>query len=235
MNIKKSQITVSGITVDVLRKDIKNIHLSVHPPTGRVRVSSPRRVDTESLRLFIVSKLGWIKKHMHNIQSQNRQPPREFIQGESHYFQGQRYLMNIIEHNHPPKVVIRNKKYLDLYVRPGSSSEKRKQVVKEWYRSELKQQIPPLIEKWEQKTGIKVHDWGVRQMKTRWGSANTQAKRIWLNLELAKKSPECLEYVVVHEMMHMKERLHNGHFKALMDQYLPKWREIKEELNQRIF
>jgi predicted metal-dependent hydrolase len=235
MNIEQTQITVSGIDIDVFKKDIKNMHLAVYPPTGRVRISSPDDMKTESIRLFAVSKLGWIKKHIKNFQAQDRQPDREYIQGESHYFQGQRYLMNIIEEEAPPKVNIRNKKYMDLYVRPGSDQEKRKEVVKEWYRGELKKQIPPLIEKWESKMGTTVKDWRVRQMKTKWGSCNTEDQRILLNLELAKKSKNCLEYIIVHEMVHLHERLHTDRFKALLDKYMPSWQQHREELNELVF
>ncbi len=235
MNTEQTQITVSGIDIDVIKKDIKNMHLSVHPPTGRVRISSPKEMETKSIRLFAVSKLGWIKKHIRNMQEQNRQPEREYIQRESHYFQGQRYLLNIIEHDAPPKVGIRNKKYMDLYVRPGSDKEKKKEIIKEFYRSELKEQIPPLIEKWEEKMGVQVNDWIVRQMKTKWGSCNTDEGRIILNLELAKKAPECLEYVMVHEMVHLQERLHTKRFKALLDKYMPSWKERREELNELVF
>lgn len=235
MSTEQTHITVSGIDIDVIKKDIKNMHLSVHPPTGRVRISSPKEMETKSIRLFAVSKLGWIKKHIRNMQEQNRQPQREYIQRESHYFQGQRYLLNIIEHDAPPKVEIRNKKYMDLYVRPGSDKEKKREVVKEFYRSELKEQIPPLIEKWEEKMGVRVNDWIVRQMKTKWGSCNTDESRIILNLELAKKPPECLEYVVVHEMVHLQERLHTERFKALLDKYMPRWKARREQLNELVF
>jgi len=235
MTTEKTQITVSGIDIDVIKKDIKNMHLAVYPPTGRVRISSPDDMKTESIRLFAISKLGWIKKHIRNFEQQNRQPDREYIQRESHFFQGQRYLLNIIEKDTPPRVEIRNKKYMDLYVRPGSGIEKRKEVVKEFYRSELKKQIPPLIEKWEAKMGVEVNDWLVRQMKTKWGSCNTEEQRIILNLELAKKSKSCLEYVIVHEMVHLQERLHTERFKALLEKYMPKWRERREELNELVF
>lgn len=235
MITEQTQITISGIDIDVIKKDIKNMHLAVYPPTGRVRISSPDDMKTESIRLFAISKLSWIKKHIRSFQSQTRQPDREYIQGESHYFQGRRYLMNIIEHDAPPKVVIRNKKYIDLYIRPDSDKSKRGKVVKEWYRKELKKQLPPLIEKWERQMSVKVKDWRVRQMKTKWGSCNTQDQRIMLNLELAKKSTKCLEYVIVHEMVHLKERLHTDRFKALLDKYMPKWREHQEELNELVF
>lgn len=235
MSTDQTQISVSGISIDVIKKDIKNMHLSVHPPTGRVRISSPKEMETKSIRLFAVSKLGWIKKHIRNMREQNRQPERKYIQRESHYFQGQRYLLNIIEHKAPPRVEIRNKKYMDLYVRPGSDRDKKEEVVKEFYRSELKEQIPPLIEKWEDKMGKEVKDWQVRQMKTKWGSCKSENQKVILNLELAKKPLECLEYVIVHEMVHLEERLHTDRFKALLDKYMPSWRERREQLNELVF
>jgi predicted metal-dependent hydrolase len=233
--VQETQISVSGIDIDVIKKDIKNMHLAVYPPTGRVRISSPADMSTESVRMFAVSKLGWIKKHIRGFEEQNRQPERQYVQRESHYFQGQRYLLNIIEDEAPPKVEIRNKKYMDLYVRPGSDKEKRREVVKEFYRAELKKQLPPLIEKWEQKMGTTVNKWQVRQMKTKWGSCKTKDQKIILNLELAKKPPECVEYVVVHEMVHLQERLHTERFKALLDQYMPSWKERQEQLNELVF
>lgn len=188
MSINRSQISVSDIQIDVVKKDIKNMHLAVYPPTGRVRISSPENIETESVRLFAVSKLSWIKKHINSFQSQKRLPEREYITGESHYFKGNRYLLNVIQHNDPPKVEIRNKKYIDLYVRDKNDKEKKKKAVKEWHRAELKANIPHLIDKWEKAMDVSVEDWGVRQMKTKWGSCNIQDKRIWVNLELAKKS-----------------------------------------------
>jgi len=235
MNTEQFHIDVSGIRVDVIKKDIRNIHLAVYPPTGRVRLSSPLSMKTESLRLFVISKLGWIKRHIRNMHSQIREPEREYIQGESHRVQGHRYLMNIVEEDAAPKIVLRNKTRMDLHVRPGSSKAKREEVVKEWYRDLLKEQIPGLIEKWEQKLDVAIDEWGVRQMKTKWGSCNIEDRRIWLNLELAKKPKHCLDYVVLHEMLHLKERHHNDHFKALLDQHLPGWRNVREELNEVVY
>jgi len=235
MSTEHFHIEVSDISVDVVKKDIKNIHLAVYPPTGRVRLSSPHSMKNESLRLFIISKLGWIRKHIRNMNSQIREPEREYIQGESHWVQGQRYLLNIIEDNAKPRVKIRNKKYLDLYVRPGSDKAKREEVVKEWYRDLLKDQIPALVEKWEIRLGVSISDWGVKQMKTKWGSCNVEDRRIWLNLELAKKPKHCLDYVVLHEMVHLKERHHNERFKELLDQHMPSWRKRREELNEVVY
>ncbi|MBD3617467.1 MAG: M48 family metallopeptidase [Gracilimonas sp.] len=235
MNTEHYHIEVSGIDVDVVQKDIKNIHLAVYPPTGRVRLSSPATMQRESLRLFIISKLGWIKKHIRNMNSQIREPEREYIQGESHWVEGQRYLLNIIEKEAPPKVEIRNKKYLDLYIRPGNDKAKREEVMREWYRDRLKDQIPELVVEWENKLGVKIEEWGVKLMKTKWGSCNIEDRRIWLNLELAKKSKHCLEYVILHEMVHLKERHHNDRFKALLDKHMPGWQSVREELNEVVY
>lgn len=235
MNTEKFHIEVSGIDVDVIKKDIKNLHLAVYPPTGRVRLSSPLLMKKESLRLFIISKLSWIKKHIRNMNAQVRESEREYIQGESHWVEGQRYLLNIIEEESPSKVVIRNKKYLDLYVRPGTDKTKREAVLKEWYRSRLKSTIPALINEYETKLGENIQDWGVKHMKTKWGSCNIESKRIWLNLELAKKPKHCLEYVILHEMTHLKVRHHNDVFKALMTKHMPGWSKVREELNEVVF
>jgi predicted metal-dependent hydrolase len=228
-------IEVSGIDVDVIKKDIKNIHLAVNPPTGRVRLSSPYSMKRESLRLFLISKLGWIKKHIRNMNSQIREPERKYIQGESHWVEGQRYLLNIIEKEAAPKVEIRNKKYLDLYVRPGSDKDKKEEVLREWYRDRLKAEIPNLIAKWEENLEVQIEDWGVKLMKTKWGSCNIEKQRIWLNLELAKKPRHCLDYVVLHEMIHLKVRHHNEHFKALLDKHMPGWQSVREELNEVVY
>ena len=235
MNTEQYHIEVSGIDVDVIKKDIKNIHLAVYPPTGRVRLSSPLEMKRESLRLFVISKLGWIKKHIRNMNSQIREPERQYIQGESHWVEGQRYLLNIIEKEAAPKVTIRNKKYIDLYVRPGSDKAKKEEVMREWYRDRMKAQIPDLISKWEDKLDVEVKDWGVKLMKTKWGSCSIDNQRIWLNLELAKKPKHCLDYVVLHEMVHLKERHHNDRFKALLDKHMPGWQSVREELNEVVY
>ena len=235
MNTEHYHIEVSGIDVDVIKKDIKNIHLAVYPPTGRVRLSSPYSMKRESLRLFIISKLGWIKKHIRNMNSQIREPERKYIQGESHWVEGHRYLLNIIEEDAAPKAEIRNKRYLDLYIRPGSGKDKKEEVVREWYRNRMKTQIPDLISFWEDKLGVKIQDWGIKLMKTKWGSCNIEKQRIWLNLELAKKPKHCLDYVILHEMIHLKERHHTDRFKALLDKHMPSWKNRREELNEVVY
>ena len=226
------QITVNGLVVDVVRKDIKNLHLAVYPPNGRVRVAAPLRVDDEAVRLAVISRMAWIKRHQAKFEGQERQSAREYVSGESHYFQGRRYLLNVVYHDAPPKVIIRNKTTLDLFVRTGSDAAKRERVLVAWYRKQLKEMIPPLIAKWEAIMGVQVAEWGVKRMKTRWGSCNIEAHRIWVNLELVKKPVHCLEYIIVHEMVHLLERLHNDRFTEHMDKFMPQWRFFREELNK---
>lgn len=225
------RITIGKITVDVVRKDIKNMHLAVYPPTGRVRIAAPTRVNEEAIRLFIISRLGWIKRHQGKFRKQQRETPREYLERESHYFQGRRYLLRIKETTGAGYVDLKGKTYLDLYVKPDASAHYKRGIINEWYRGELKKIIPDMIQHWEKKLNVTVNDWGVKQMKTKWGSCNAEAKRIWLNLELAKKPVQCLEYIIVHEMVHLLERRHSDRFMSLMDAHLPNWRQLKKELN----
>ena len=227
-----AHITVSDIKIDVVRKGIKNIHLGVYPPTGRVRIAVPLRVNEDTIRLFVISKLGWVKRNQRKFKEQERLSPREYKNRESHYFQGTRYLLNVIEADAQPKVVLRSKTYIDLYVRQETPTAKRQVIMNEWYRVQLKKQIPVLIEKWEEKLNVNDVEWQVKLMKTKWGSCTVEKRRIWVNLELAKKPIHCLEYIVVHEMVHLLERHHNERFIAYMDKVLPKWRFYKEELNR---
>ncbi|MEA5006924.1 MAG: SprT family zinc-dependent metalloprotease [Rikenellaceae bacterium] len=226
------KITVSNITIDVIRKDIKNIHLAVYPPTGRVRIAAPLSVNDDAIRLFAISKLGWIKRHQREFDAQERISPREYKQRESHYFQGRRYLMKIIERDEPPKVILRTRTYIELYIRPNTSFEKRQEVITEWYRVELKKLIPGIIEKWEKSLNVTIDEWQVKQMKTNWGTCKIEKKRILINLELAKKPVHCLEYVILHEMVHLLERHHNERFLYYMDTFLPNWKQIRAELNK---
>lgn len=226
------RISVNGMPVDVIRKDIKNLHLGVYPPEGRVRVAAPLRVDDEAVRLAVITKLPWIRRQQTRFGLQERQSPREYTYRETHYYLGRRYLLNVIEQAGPSRVEVSNSAGLDLYVPVGSDVQKREQVMLGWYRKELKALIPPMIEAWEETLGVTVDDWGVRRMKTRWGSCNVEARRIWLNLELAKKPIRCLEYIVVHEMMHLLERNHTDRFRDLMDRFMPQWRYHRDLLNQ---
>lgn len=231
MSTDNEQMDVAGIEIEVVRKDIKNMHLAVYPPNGRVRIASPLRMGNESLRLFAISKLSWIKKQQKKFKDQPRETPREYVTGESHYYQGKRYLLNVMEVTGATKVVIRNKKYIDFYVPAGSSIQQREQVLKEWHRQQLKVQVPTLLHKWEKLMGVEAHSWGIKQMRTKWGTCNIEARRIWLNLELSKKPTICLEYIIVHELVHLLERTHNDTFVAYMDKFMPGWLLVRAKLN----
>lgn len=182
--------------------------------------------------MAIITRLAWIKRQQERFRVQERQTEREYVSGESHYFQGARYRLNVILQDGPGRVLVRNKQFIDLYVRPDSTVEARRRIMTEWYRAHLKMAILDLIEKWEKGLGVHIEDWGVRKMKTRWGVCNIEARRIWLNLELAKKSPRCVEFIVVHELVHLLERRHNDRFRSLMDHYLPQWQFLRAELNR---
>lgn len=227
MNTTTQNVIVSDIAVEIVRKNIKNIRLTVHPPEGNVRVSVPRHVTRENVRLMIISKLNWIRKKQAAFRKQPRLTPREYVTGESHYYQGERYILEVIEKHGKHTLSTNNSDKMLLTVSPGTTMEKRALVLNNWYREQLQDIIPGLIDKWEPIIGRQVKDWGIKKMKTRWGSCNIRAHRIWLNLELAKKSPECLEYVFVHELVHLHERYHNENFKRLMDKYYPQWRQSR--------
>lgn len=229
------ELKIADVQIEIVKKNIKNLHLSVHPPYGRVRIAAPKTMSDEAIRVFAICKLSWIKKQRLKFQNQDRQSEREFISGESHYFLGRRYLLNVIYTSKKQRVELIKNNQIDLYVRENSTTEQREKVMSEWYRSFLKEQIPVIISKWEKEIGVKVNSWGVKLMKTKWGTCNIEAKRIWLNLELAKKSPRCLEYIIVHEMIHLLERNHNDRFHSYMDMFMPNWKEIKAELNGMVF
>jgi predicted metal-dependent hydrolase len=231
MSIKPRQIIVGGVAVQVFRKGIKNLHLGVYPPHGRIRVAAPLRVSDDAVRLAVIGKLGWIKRQRVRFEAQPRQSAREMVSGESHYFLGRRYRLRVIEHDGPAGVALRSQTRLELRVRPDTDAGQRERILHQWYRRQIKQLIPPLIEKWQTVIGVAVAEWGVKKMKTKWGACNIEARRIWLNLELAKKSPQCLEYIIVHELAHLLERNHNDHFAAVMDKHLPHWQASRAVLN----
>jgi predicted metal-dependent hydrolase len=226
-----TQVQLGDFAVDVVKKDIKNIHLSVYPPTGKVRISAPLRMDLDTIRVFAISKLGWIKQQQHKLREQERETPREYLDRESHYVWGRRYLLKVVEREAAPAVELAHNS-LVLGVRPGSSEEKKQEVLEEWYRGQLKAAVPPLVAKWEALMGVKVTRFFVQRMKTKWGGCSPGPRTIRLNTELAKKPPECLEYIVVHEMAHLLEPTHNRRFVALMDQFLPKWQFHRAALNR---
>jgi predicted metal-dependent hydrolase len=225
------QINLGEIAIEVVRKKIKNIHLSVHPPLGRVRISAPLRMSLDTIRVFAITKLAWIKKHQQKLHEQVRETPREYLDRESHYFWGKRYLFKVEEKESTPYVSLQHNRMV-LHVRPGSSDERKRDILGEWYREQLKIAVPGLIAKWEPLMGVRVEKTFFQRMKTKWGSCNYRSGNIRLNTELAKKPPECLEYVVVHEMAHLLEHSHNSRFIALMDQFMPSWRNHREELNR---
>jgi len=232
MNTESIEIRVSGLAVQIVRKDIKNLHLGVYPPNGRVRVAAPLSVNDDAVRLAVIGKMGWIKKRQARFAAQPRQTEREMVSGESHYVQGRRYRLQVVEHNGPASVCLKNNATLELRVRPETGREKREAVLHRWYRRQLREQIPALITKWEPQIGVSVAEWGIKKMKTRWGTCNSNVRRIWLNLELAKKPTSCIEYILVHEMVHFLERHHNERFRELMDRFIPQWRLYRDELNQ---
>lgn len=226
-----TQIHLGDITVDVVRKDIKNIHLSVYPPTGSVRISAPERMSLDTIRVYAVSKLGWIKKQQQKFQEQERETPREYLERESHYVWGKRYLLQVLEVDEPPSVELKHSQML-LQARPNTTEASRQAIIEQWYRLQLRQALPALIATWEPLMGVKVERFFVRRMKTKWGSCNPQKGYIRLNTDLAKKPHECLEYILVHEMAHLLEPTHNSRFVSLMDQFLPKWQFYREQLNR---
>ncbi len=226
-----TQLKLGGIVATITLKDIKNVHLSVHPPTGRVSISAPSRMSLDTIRVFAVSKLAWIKQQQKRLQSQEREAPREYLDRESHYVWGSRYLLKVIEKEAAPSVNLKHRRML-LSVRPGSAYQIKQTVIDAWYRTMLKAEMPALLAKWEPRLGVKVRHVFVQQMKTRWGSCNPHLKSIRLNTELAKKPVAYLEYIVVHEMMHLLEPTHSEQFVRLMDQHMPKWRFYRDELNR---
>ena len=229
--IESHSFQVRGIKVEVIRKDIKNLHLGVYPPLGRVRVAVPLVISDEAVRLAVIDKLGWIKRQKAKFAQQPRQSQREMVNGESHYFLGQRYRLRVHEVDAPARVAVRGIASLDLFVRPGASDAQREEALLQWYRERLKALIPPLLDKWQPILGVQASQWGIKKMKTKWGSCNPATKRLWFNLELAKKPVMCLEYIVVHELVHLLERKHSDRFTALMDGFLPNWRVCRETLN----
>ncbi len=231
MNTSHHTIELGDICLDVIHKDIKNIHLSVNPPDGSVTISAPLRMDLETIRLFSISKLGWIRKKQAKFLSQKRETPRDYVTRESHFYLGKRYLLKVIEQNARPKVVLKHET-IELCARPGASREQRQDVLNQWYRQQLKAIVPKYIAEFEKKMNVKVAEFGIKKMKTKWGTCNAKAKRIWINLELAKKPVECLEYILVHEMVHLLERHHNDRFIAYMDKYAPKGTHQRAALNR---
>ncbi len=232
MNTEQHNITVSGLQVEIVRKNIKNLHLGVYPPGGRVRVAAPLRVSNDAVRLAVVGKLGWIKRQQMRFERQPRESSREMVSGESHYFLGNRYRLRVISDAESKQwITIPSKTTIELHVHPGADVGVRQRVLAKWYRAQLRTLLGPLMEKWQERLGVRATTYGIKRMKTKWGSCNAEARRVWINLELAKKSAECLEYVIAHELVHLLVRHHDDAFVAIMNKHMPHWRSFREELN----
>lgn len=220
-----------GGSPDQVRKDIKNVHLSVHPPTGRVTIASPFRLSLDIIRIFAISKLDWIRRQKEKFLEQERETPREYLDRESHYVWGQRYLLKIVEGNGLPSVELSPRQLL-FRSRPRWDQTRKHDFLEAWYREQLKAAIPPLLSKWQHLMGVKVEHFFVQRMKTQWGSCNHRARNIRLNTDLAKKPRECLEYILVHELVHLLEPTHSSRFRTLMDQFIPNWQSCRQALNR---
>jgi len=224
-------IRLGDIVIAVTRKDVKHVHLSVHPPNGRVTLVAPKRTRPEVARAYAASKLGWIRDQQAKLRGQARETPRQFVERESHYLWGQRYLLSVREEEAKPSVCLTHRS-ITLTVRPGSTRAKRESVMQEWHRSLLHEAVPEMIRKWEPKLGVEVTGYFLQRMKTKWGGCNHRARSIRLNTELAKKPRDLLDYVVVHEMLHLIEPTHSERFLALISRHYPAWREARAELNE---
>lgn len=224
-------LTLDDIELDVVRKDIKNVHLSVHPPTGRVRISAPLDARPDVLRAFAISKLGWIRRQQGAMRRQEREPPRQYVDRESHFLWGRRYLLEVREVDAAPRVE-RDHRRIILFVRPGTDEAAREEVMSRWYRDQIRDVAPPMIRRWEAILGVRLGRFYVQHMKTMWGSCTAASATIRLNTELAKKPRACLEYIIVHELAHLREPTHNSRFTEIMDRVMPQWRTRRDLLNQ---
>jgi predicted metal-dependent hydrolase len=224
-------IQLGEISILLTRKAIKNVHLSVHPPTGRVTLSAPKATRPDVARAYAISKLGWIRKQQNKLCHQRRETPRRFIERESHYLWGRRHLLTVAQRDTKPFVSVDHKR-ITLTVRPGSDARKRAQVIHDWHKSLLHKVVPTLIKKWEPKLEVNVNGYFLQRMKTKWGSCNHSARHIRLNTELVKKPKDLLEYVIVHEMVHLIEPAHSERFIAILQRHYPSWREARAELNE---
>ncbi len=225
-----AEITLGDMSVAVVLKDIKHIHLSVYPPDGRVRIAAPAHMDLDTLRVYAIGKLPWIRQQQQKLRDQARETPRELLNRESHYLWGQRYLLKVIEEEVPPSVAV-EPGTLILSIRPGTNEDKKQALIAGWYRVQVKEAATQLVASWEAKLGVRVERVFVQRMKTRWGSCNPATRTIRLNTELAKKPAQCLEYIVAHELTHLLERRHNDRFKSLLVAHMPQWSRYREMLN----
>lgn len=230
MSTDSSWITIRGMDIEIVYKNIKNLHIAVYPPAGRVRVAAPTGFDDDRVRLAVIQRLTWIRRERRKLESAPRQSVREMLTGESHYLWGRRYRLKVIER---PGTAHFEHDGNDLryYAPADTSAAQRREHLDRWYRQQLRTALPGLITTWEHELNVEVPKWSIRRMKTKWGSCNRESRHIWFNVELAKKHPDSLEYVLVHEMTHYFERHHNQRFAQLMDAHLPDWRSRRDQLN----
>jgi predicted metal-dependent hydrolase len=225
------EIEIGGVKVRINKKAIKNIHLSVHPPEGKVTIACPEATKDETIRLYLASKIGWIKRQQKLLQGKDRQSPRKYVTGETHYLLGKAYRLKVVPAEGKSGVRVKGKTVIELTVQKESTTEAKSELLREFYRSQLKTLLTKMVDDWCRKMEVMPEDWRVKAMKTKWGSCNTEKRTLLFNLELAKKPKTCVEYIVVHELVHLLERLHNDRFVSYMDRFLPMWRRRKEELN----
>lgn len=225
-----TRLQLGDIAIEVTRKDIKNVHLSVHPPTGDVTISAPQKMKLETIRLFAISRLGWIKERQRRFVAQPREAKRDYVERETHYVWGKRYMLRVVEADAAPTVELKHRA-LVLKVRPGTPTARRKEVLDAWYREQIKAALPDILAKWQPLLRVTARNVFVRRMKTKWGGSNPERRNIRLNTELAKKDPACLEYVTLHELSHFLSDRHDAKFMALLDHHLPRWRLVRAQLN----
>jgi hypothetical protein len=223
-------LDVAGLEVQVVRKDIRNLHLGVYPPDGRIRIAVPQSMSDSAVRTAVVTRLSWIKRHQADFAGQARESAREMVTGESHWFLGRRYRLTVIEASGRPEVRLLNKSRLVLKCEAGTTTERRRAILEDWYRQRLRESADPLLRVWLEKLELRITDWQIRKMKTKWGSYSAKSGRVTLNLELAKKPRQCIDYIVLHELAHLLARRHGPEFKALLDTQMPRWRFVRAEL-----
>ncbi|PJJ60445.1 M48 family metallopeptidase [Hymenobacter chitinivorans] len=224
------QLLIDDLRIDVVRKNIRSLRLTVYAPDGRVRVAAPLRTADAAIHAFVTTRRAWIRKHQEQFAAREQPVALEYVAGETHFYQGRPHELRVHEAAGTPRVQLLEEGFLDLFAPAGSLPEQREKALNAWYRARLKEQLPALAARWEPVVGQRAHEWGIKLMRTRWGTCSIRARRIWLNLELIKQPVHCLEYVVVHELVHLHERLHNARFWGLMDQFMPDWRAAKQAL-----
>lgn len=231
MSTDRSLLTVRGLSVEVVRKDIKNLHLGVYPPSGRVRVATPAHVSDDAVRLAVIGKLAWIRRQREKFINQSRQTEREAVTGESHYLFGRRYRLSVVEGAGRQGVMLRTKTKIELHVKPGATRGQRLSLLDRWYRRQLRQVVEAMVAEWQVTIGVKARLLGIKRMKTKWGACNHRDRRVWLNSELVRQPVDCIEYIVVHELVHLIEPVHGDRFVELVEQFLPDWRSRRRRLN----